>query len=60
MTTSLVFKAVVVLGLSNVVAACETVTPASQTTVMSVAAPVAPVELRLAAGDKLRVIVFGE
>jgi protein involved in polysaccharide export with SLBB domain len=64
MNISIVSKAIVVLGLSWLVAACETIAPASEPMVTSVTAtavaPAAPVELRLAAGDRLQITVFGE
>src|SRR5829696_4124098 len=63
MKTGTVFRVLVAGGLALSMAACETFTsdsePANLATTAAVAA-VNPMDFRLAAGDKLRITVFGE
>jgi polysaccharide export outer membrane protein len=62
MKTGTVFRVLVAGGLALSMAACETFTsdsePANLTT--AAVAEVSPADFRLAAGDKLRITVFGE
>lgn len=64
MKTGIALKTLVALGLSLVMAACETIEPAVGAAEISVTstgtAGAEPVDFRLASGDKLRITVFGE
>ncbi|GEO15772.1 polysaccharide biosynthesis/export family protein [Microvirga aerophila] len=63
MKTAIVFRVLVAGSLALSMAACETVTSDSEPTNLATTASVAavsPTDFRLAAGDKLRITVFGE
>lgn len=60
MTTGLVIRVLVAGGLAFSTAACETVVSDPEPTNLAATAAVEPADFRLAAGDKLRVTVFGE